>query len=179
MFVATNNVITYILRMKRNDQTPVNLAEEIGRDLPFDSLEQELFLNLIRTSEWLQGEFAKVFKAYGITQPQFNVLKILQVEDQFGIPIQKIVNRMTTKSSDVTRLVDRLEKSGLVQRFRTEEDRRVIYVRLTEAGWAMIDQLAQPLVATHKHTIGHLGRSSLELLNRLLFELRHSRGKDC
>jgi DNA-binding MarR family transcriptional regulator len=81
---------------------------------------------------------------------------------------------MTTKSSDVTRLVDRLEKSGLVQRFRTEEDRRVIYVRLTEAGLAMIDELAQPLAEAHKYTKGQLDRSSLELLNKLLFELRHS-----
>lgn len=165
--------------MKRNNRKPKNLAAEIGRDHPFDSLEQELFLNLIRTSEWLQAEFAQVFKAYGITQPQFNVLKILQVEDEHGIPIQKIGNRMTTKSSDVTRLVDRLEKSGLVQRFRTEKDRRVIYVRLTEAGWAMIDQLAQPLVETHKHTKGHLDRSSLELLNNLLFELRHAQLERC
>jgi DNA-binding MarR family transcriptional regulator len=164
--------------MKRIERKPKNLAEEIGRNRPFDSLEQELFLNLIRTSEWLQGEFARVFKAHGITQPQFNVLKVLQVEEKCGIPIQKIGDRMTTKSSDVTRLVDRLERSGLVKRFRTEEDRRVIYVRLTEAGWATIDQLAQPLVETHKHTKGHLDRPSLELLNKLLFELRHSRDEN-
>ncbi|MRR07329.1 MAG: MarR family transcriptional regulator [Deltaproteobacteria bacterium] len=161
--------------MKSTQRKPKNLAAEIGRDRPFDSLEQELFLNLIRTSEWLQGEFATVFKAHGITQPQFNVLKILQVEEEFGIPIQKIGARMTTKSSDVTRLVDRLERSGMVKRFRTEEDRRIIYVRLTEAGRAMIDQLAQPLIEAHQSTKGNFDRTSLELLNNLLFELRHSR----
>jgi len=165
--------------MKSTHQKPKNLAAEIGRDRPFDSLEQELFLNLIRTSEWLQGEFARVFKAHGITQPQFNVLKILQVEEKYGIPIQKIGKRMTTRSSDVTRLVDRLERSGLVERFRTEEDRRVIYVRLTEAGRALIDQLAQPLAEAHHFTKGHLDRTSLELLNNLLFELRHSRDENC
>ncbi len=161
--------------MSSTRRKPKNLATEIGRDRPFDSLEQELFLNLIRTSEWLQGEFAKVFKAHGITQPQFNVLKILQVEDENGIPIQRIGKRMTTRASDVTRLVDRLERSGLVERFRTEKDRRVIYVRLTQAGRVMIGQLAQPLVEAHKSTRGHLDRASLELLNNLLFELRHSR----
>lgn len=165
--------------MKRIKRKPKNLAEEIGRNRPFDSLEQELFLNLIRTSEWLQGEFARVFKTHGITQPQFNVLKVLQVEEKSGIPIQKIGARMTTKSSDVTRLVDRLERTGMVKRFRTEEDRRVIYVRLTEAGWAIIDQLEQPLVETHQHTKGYLDRPSLELLNKLLFELRHSRDENC
>jgi DNA-binding MarR family transcriptional regulator len=155
------------------------LADEIGRNRPFDSLEQELFLNLIRTSEWLQGEFAGVFKKHGITQPQFNVLKVLQVEEKSGIPIQKIGKRMTTKSSDVTRLVDRLERSELVERFRTEEDRRVIYVRLTDAGWAMIDQLVQPLADAHKYTKGHFDRTSLESLNKLLFDLRHSRDENC
>jgi len=175
ILVATNIVLTYIASMISTQRKPKNLAAEIGRDRPFDSLEQELFLNLIRTSEWLQGEFASVFKAHGITQPQFNVLKILQVEAESGIPIQKIGARMTTKSSDVTRLVDRLERSGMVKRFRTEEDRRIIYVRLTEAGMAMIDQLALPLVEAHKSTKGNLDRTRLENLNNLLFELRHAR----
>jgi DNA-binding MarR family transcriptional regulator len=165
--------------MKRNDRIPKNLSEEIGRNRPFDSLEQELFLNLIRTSEWLQGEFAKVFKAYGITQPQFNVLKILEVEDAYGIPIQKIAKRMTTKSSDVTRLVDRLERTGMVERFRSEKDRRVIFVRLTEAGKDMVESLAQPLVEAHKATKRHLDPKELEFLNKLLFELRHSPDERC
>jgi DNA-binding MarR family transcriptional regulator len=160
--------------MKRIDRKPKNLAEEIGRNRPFDSLEQELFLNLIRTSEWLQCEFAKVFKAHGITQPQFNVLKILEVEDGYGIPIQKIAQRMTTLSSDVTRLVDRLERAGMVERFRSDKDRRVIYVRLTETGKGMVEELAQPLAEAHKSTKRHLDRRELELLNKLLFELRHS-----
>jgi len=161
--------------MKRIDRKPKNLAEEIGRNRPFDSLEQELFLNLIRTSEWLQGEFAKVFKAHGITQPQFNVLKILEVEDEYGIPIRKIARRMTTMSSDVTRLVDRLEAAGMVERFRSENDRRVIFVRITEKGKDTVDSLAQPLVEAHKATKGRLEGRKLELLNKLLFELRHSR----
>jgi len=160
--------------MRRIDRKPQNLAEEIGRNRPFDSLEQELFLNLIRTSEWLQGEFARVFKAHGITQPQFNVLKILEVEDEYGIPIQKIAKRMTTLSSDVTRLVDRLERAGMVERFRSEKDRRVIYVRLAETGKGMVEELAQPLAEAHKSTKGHLDRRDMELLNKLLFELRHS-----
>jgi DNA-binding MarR family transcriptional regulator len=162
--------------MKEMRVKPKNLAEEIGRDIPFDSLEQELFLNLIRTSEWLQGKFARVFSEHGITQPQFNVLKILQVEDVHGIPIRKIGTRMTTRGSDVTRLVDRLERSGLVERFPCETDRRVIQVRLTESGRNMIDRLARPLIDTHQSTKGHMGRDNLELLNKLLFDLRHSGG---
>lgn len=163
--------------MSRGERKPKNLAEEIGRHRPFDSLEQELFLNLIRTSEWLQGEFAKVFKAHGITQPQFNVLKILEVEDKNGIPIQKIARRMTTLSSDVTRLVDRLEAAGLVERFRSEKDRRVIFVRITERGRCMVAGLAEPLAEAHTSTKGHLGRRDLEHLNKLLFELRHSQNE--
>ena len=161
--------------MNKKHEKPKNLAEEVGRDRPFDSLEQELFLNLIRTSEWMQGGFSRLFKKHGTTQPQFNVLKILQVEDASGIPIQRIGMRMTTRAPDVTRLVDRMERSGLVERFRTEQDRRVIYVRLTEQGRLLIDRLAQPLIDTHVTTKGHMGQEKLELLNNLLFELRHSR----
>jgi DNA-binding MarR family transcriptional regulator len=164
--------------MSSLQKKPENLAAEVGRNFPFDSLEQELFLNLIRTSEWLQAEFAGVFKKYGITQPQFNVLKILQVEEESGIPIQKIGLRMTTKGSDVTRLVDRLEKAGHVERFRTESDRRVIFVRLTESGRRMIEDLAQPLRDAHQSTKGHLERDKLEQLNNLLFELRHVRDEE-
>jgi DNA-binding MarR family transcriptional regulator len=160
--------------MGKRYEKPKDLAAEVGRNRPFDSLEQELFLNLIRSAEWLQSEFSKVFKEHGTTQPQFNVLKILQVEDAFGIPIQRIGVRMSTRAPDVTRLVDRLEHSGLVERFRAGQDRRVIYVRLTESGRQMIDRLAQPFIESHAATKGHMGRDKLELLNSLLFELRHS-----
>lgn len=151
---------------------PKNLAEEIGRNQPFESLDQELFLNLIRSSEWLQFEFAKVFQEYGITQPQFNVLKILEVEDKKGISIRKIGNRMTTRASDVTRLVDRLEKAGHVARQRTGADRRVILVRMTESGRKLVDNLREPLLEAHRRTKQHLSTEKLELLNSLLFELR-------
>ena len=91
------------------------LQDEIKKRNPFDSPEQEVALNLARTADRHHGEFARLFKGHGITGAQYNVLRILRGAGE-ALPCQEISGRMIAQLPDITRLVDRLEDAGLVER---------------------------------------------------------------
>src|SRR3954468_15212360 len=111
------------------------LQQELKKRNPFDSPEQEAVLNLFRTSDRLQHRFAQLFGEYGMTPSQYNVLRILRGE---GKPMQcmELAQRTITVVPGITGLVDRLEQKDppLVRRERSSQDRRVIYVSITQAG---------------------------------------------
>ena len=91
------------------------LQREIKKTKPFDSLEQEAHLNLLRTTQILADGFERLFKPYNLSSTQYNVLRILRGIDQ-PLPCGQIGERMVTRDPDVTRLLDRLERRGLIQR---------------------------------------------------------------
>ncbi len=157
---------------------PSNLAEEIGKKRGFDSLAQEAFLNLARTYSVLSREWAVFFRKYGLTEQQYNVLRIVQGAGRTGIHCEPIVRGMMTIDPDVTRLVDRLVKQGLVQRQRCERDRRVVLVTLTDEGKALLKKLRRPVLALHEKQLGHLGDRKLATISALLFEARHADYED-
>jgi DNA-binding MarR family transcriptional regulator len=147
------------------------LQDEIKKREPFAVPEQEVALNLARTNDRLQAEFARLFKRHGITGAQYNVLRILRGEGQ-PLPCQEIGCRMITQLPDMTRLLDRLVQAGLVERSRTEEDRRVVLTRITDAGLRLLAQLDAPVIETHRRQLGHLAPAELAELNRLLVKAR-------
>src|SRR5580698_10384608 len=102
------------------------LQKEIGKRDPFTSLEQEVVLNLLRTADRFMGKAEAGLKAAGLTPTQYNVLRILRGMSPLGIACQEIARRMITRDADLTRLLDRLESRGLVQRQRQTADRRVV-----------------------------------------------------
>src|SRR4051794_2358620 len=112
---------------------PANLASELGKSNPFSSRAQETYLNLVKTYESLAADFARLFKKHGLSDPQYNALRILRGS---GRPMQiyQIAERMVTPQTDITRLVNRLETAGFVKRQRCGDDRRVIWVALTQKG---------------------------------------------
>jgi DNA-binding MarR family transcriptional regulator len=138
----------------------------------FESKEQETFIALARTYEHLTGAFAQLFGAHGLSAAQYNVLRILRGAGPDGVPAQKIAERLITRDPDVTRLVDRLVKTGYVSRSRCESDRRVVWVRLTERGAEVLGALDQPVRDLHKSQLAHMSESSLEQLTDLLVEAR-------
>jgi DNA-binding MarR family transcriptional regulator len=154
--------------------SPRNLAEEIGKRRPFDALEQEVFLNLVRTHESLETGFCQLFRKHGLTQAQYNVLRIVRGHEPDGIPSQRIAAEMVTREPDITRLLDRLERAGLARRERSTKDRRVVSVNITAAGRDLLARLDQPVLELHRTQLGHLGRDKLAALNQLLFEARQS-----
>lgn len=155
---------------------PAGLQQEIRKKTPFDQPEEEAALNLLRTVDCIRLPFERLFAQHGLSDPQYNVLRILRGHGGEGLPCSEIGTQMISRMPDVTRLVDRLEQSKLVERARTTSDRRVVLVRLTEAGRDLLACLDGPVRELHGHTLGHLKRSELAELNRLLVKARHPPG---
>jgi DNA-binding MarR family transcriptional regulator len=148
------------------------LQEEINKRHPFECPEEEAALNLVRTVDHLGQEFSRLFHEHGVSGPQYNVLRILRGVGGDGLPCVDIAGQMITRMPDITRLVDRLEAAGLVERRRTEEDRRVVLVRITPAGLDVLSRLDRPVLDLHRRQLGHLSRAELAELNRLLVKAR-------
>ncbi len=140
------------------------------------SPEQEAYLNLRRTHELLCGEFAALFKKHAITEPQFNILRILAGAENHCLPCLAIRDRLVARVPDITRLVDGMERSGLVSRQRCHQDRRVVYVEITRKGFALLTKLAKPLLEMHAEQFSHLSGEEVARLNRLLEKVRERPG---
>jgi DNA-binding MarR family transcriptional regulator len=148
------------------------LQIELGKKYPFDSPEQEASLNLARTQDHIEAEVVRLFDSHDISPSLYNVLRIVRGHGGEGVPCQEIGGEMVTRMPDITRLVDRLEKVGLVERRRTSKDRRVVLVRITKAGLDLLALLHQPVLELHQRLLGHLSTDELSELNRLLVKAR-------
>lgn len=153
---------------------PGKLADQIKQSKPFGSLEEETFLNLIRTTEFVRQSGAAMLASYDLSHEQYNVLRILRGAGADGRACGEIAARMVTRDPDITRLLDRLEKRGFVKRTRESEDRRVITVRITPAGEALAAALDEPMLELGRRLLGHLGPDKLRTLIGLLEEARES-----
>lgn len=152
---------------------PRNLQQELGKKNPFDLPEEEAYLNIIRTAEVLRDRLGEVLAGFGLSEPQYNALRIVAARGDKGIPSQAIAGDMVTRDPDMTRLVDRLEKAGLVTRQRCAEDRRKIYVRVTPEGLRTLKAIHKPGLEQLRAMLGHMSPTSLNRLSKLLFDARH------
>jgi DNA-binding MarR family transcriptional regulator len=143
------------------------LQQELKKKRPFESLAQEASLNVVRTNDQLQIRFTRLFRQYGLTPSQYNILRILRGEGK-PLPILEIASRTVTVVPGITGLVDRLEQASLVRRERCASDRRVIYVALTDEGTRIVNRLDAPVLALHQKLLGHLPPAELKQLSRLL-----------
>src|SRR5271163_2606053 len=133
---------------------------------PGSSPEEITHLEMMRTMEALSHRFAQVFKAEDLSSTQYNVLRILRGSPE-GLPCGEIGNRMVTRDSDITRVLDRLEKRSLVTRCRESKDRRTVWTRITPEGLDLLARLDGPIRTTHRKLLGHLGIERLSLLAEL------------
>ena len=117
----------------------MTLRDEIQQTKPFTSLQEEALLNILRTSAAMMDEMEDLLKQRGITNTQYNVLRILRGAEPEGLCRNELRDRMLTRMPDVTRLLDRMEEAGLVARSRDNEDRRLVSTRITEAGRKVVD----------------------------------------
>lgn len=148
------------------------LQQELKKRKPFELPEEEAFLNLWRTFAGLRGEFESLFRSRGLSDSQYNVLRILRGVGAEGLPCSEIAQRMVSRDPDITRLVDRLEKAGLVERARVSHDRRVIVVRITPAGLTIVGELDDPIRDLHRRQLGHMSPAELAELSDLLAKAR-------
>ena len=149
------------------------LQHELKKRHPFDSAEQEAVLNILRTSDWIDNRLGRMFRKFGLTSSQYNVLRILRGEGK-PLPSLEIADRMIQVVPAITGLIDRLEKQELVVRQRCEDDRRVVYVAITRKATELLKRIDRPLVELHKQLVGHLSASELSTLSRLLEKARNT-----
>ncbi len=149
------------------------LQHDLKKKHPFDSAEQEAVLNILRTSDQFSNRLGRLFREYGLTSSQYNILRILRGACE-PLPSLEIASRMIQVVPAITGLIDRLEKQELVQRCRCTEDRRVVYVNVTDKGLKLLSQLDQPLSELHRTLLGHLKKAELKQLSQLLEQSRQS-----
>jgi len=135
------------------------------------------YLELVRSHEALSAEIAQFFSDRGITPQQFNVLRILadDVKGE-GLRCSGISKRLVNRVPDITRLLDRLERAGLVARHRDARDRRVVRAALTAEGRALVDQIQGPLEEAVRALFAHLDEGELDQLTSLLKKARRAEG---
>jgi DNA-binding MarR family transcriptional regulator len=135
------------------------------------SPEEAAFLNLLRTADMLTRGADWVLKDEDLSLTQYNVLRILRGASQ-GLPCGEIASRMITRDPDVTRLLDRMEKRGLISRSRESRDRRLVLARITPEGLKLVNRLDEPIQKVHRNLLGHLGKERLRALAELLAAAR-------
>lgn len=128
-------------------------------------------MELTRTAELLSRGPIQFLKSHDLSVTQYNVLRILRGAPE-GLLCGEIANRMISRDPDITRLLDRLEKRGLVARCRQDRDRRRVLTRITPEGLALLAGLDQPIREVHRRQFGHLGQKQRVELTRLLLECR-------
>lgn len=138
------------------------LRERLQQSKPFENLETEAYLQVVTLAQELSGAVSQLLKDADLSPPQYNALRILRGAGDAGLTCSEVGKRMVHRVPDVTRLLDRLENRGWVERHRETEDRRVVRVGITKAGLAVIAPLDAPVEAIHVRQLGHMGEKRLK-----------------
>jgi DNA-binding MarR family transcriptional regulator len=147
------------------------LRDELKMTRPFKSVEEEAILSIARTAALLEHAGAEALKPFDLTITQYNVLRILRGAGDAGLCRNEVGERLVTQVPDVTRLLDRMETGGLINRRRNGEDRRLA-TYITDKGLKLLEKIDRELPAMHARQLGHLSQKRLRELIDLLEEVR-------
>ncbi|MDB5226331.1 MAG: MarR family transcriptional regulator [Bacteroidota bacterium] len=149
------------------------IEEEI-KQRKFANIYIKTDVNLMYTSGWLQNNYARFFKTYGISQQQFNVLRILRGQHPNAVMLSQITERMIDKMSNATRLVEKLRQKALVTRQLNDKSRRKVDINITEAGLRLLEEI--DAVMNEQIPPAHFSKltnEELESLNTILDKIRN------
>lgn len=156
--------------------TAVTLSTPLQRELrqkrPFLSASQEGAVAILRTSDVIRRAIASVVEPAGITTQQYNVLRILRGAAEGGLPTLEIAERMVEQTPGITRLLDRLELKGLVQRKRCDRDRRQVLCWITPGGLDLLGTLDSPVLHASETALAALSPAEQSTLIDLLDRIR-------
>ncbi len=136
--------------------------------------EQDAFVALQRAAACLMDSVAELLKPHGLRPAQYNVLRILRGAHPEQLSCRQVAARMMTREPDLTRLLDRLEKAGLIRRQRQASDRRVVRVGITAAGLELLARIDAPMLALHRFQFSVLSEKQTATLVRLARRLAES-----
>jgi DNA-binding MarR family transcriptional regulator len=145
-----------------------SLKHEIQQKAPFSGLEEEVLLNLFRTSDFFERAFHHKTRDWGVTSTQYNVLRILRGAEPEGLQCAAIGSRMITAEPDITRILARLKALKLIRQHRDQADRRVVWTRIGEAGLALLREMDPLIQKLPGILLGHMSKSELKEMIRLL-----------
>jgi DNA-binding MarR family transcriptional regulator len=141
-----------------------------------ESLETLAYRDLLHTHSCVTTKSADLYREYGLTEQQFHVLRLLECAAPCGLPCLEVARQLPTPAPDITRLIERMRRAGLVSRQRLEQDRRVVRIELTPRGRQLHARLRPRVAAFHRERLAHLSADELDLLGHLL---RKARGEIC
>ena len=148
----------------------MRIEDEIKQPIFRDDF-QKAQVNLLFTASWLQLRQAAAFKPYGLTLPQFNILRILRGQHPLPATVALLIDRMLDKTSNASRIVDRLEEKKLVTRTVCPANRRAVDIRITVAGLALLERIDQEGVL-RATDLRQLDEAEVRQLNSLLDKVR-------
>jgi len=149
----------------------MKLEEEIKQTKPFKSEFQKLVLNISFTSSWLNNIIAERLKPFNLSPHQFNVLRILKGKYPESYCNQDITQRMIDKSSNATRIVDKLVLKKLAVRINDVTDRRLVNISITKEGLALLDEIDKAPFSKNTK-LKKINEEKARLMNEWLDELR-------
>ena len=162
----------YAVTANRGQQMGQKLRAELKQSKPFSSLAEEAILNLERTADCFRREFQKALKPHGITQTQYNVLRILRGAQPDGLTCSELGERLVSSDPDITRLLERMKRQGLITRQRATVDKRVIVARIAPAGLTLLHSIVPLLDERIRHSLAHMDSPAQETLINLLEDAR-------
>jgi DNA-binding MarR family transcriptional regulator len=148
----------------------MSLEDDIKQD-KFQSEQHKAAINIMFTSSWLHGINASYLKKFDITPEQFNVLRILRGSHPKKLMLSEVASRMIDKSSNCTRLVEKLRQKALVQREICEDNRRQVDISITDKGLTLLKKLDAE-ASLMKGIMDKLSKTEAKELNRMLDKLR-------
>jgi DNA-binding MarR family transcriptional regulator len=154
-----------------------SLAVTLKQNRPFVSLQQEAFLSILRTASELSHSADKFLRQFDITQQQYNVLRILRGAGADGLCRNEISARMVAATPDMSRLLDRMEKSGWITRERADEDRRQVSTFITDAGQKLLKTIEGPFPEQIHRLFEGVRSTDLKMLVDLLAQIRSRRAE--
>jgi MarR family transcriptional regulator, organic hydroperoxide resistance regulator len=163
------NVISFI-----SMDTSKSLREEIKQGRPFRGPAEEATIAILRTADVVRRKLSEVIEPKGITLQQYNVLRILRGSHPDPLPTLEIGERLIEQAPGITRLLDRLESKGLVQRERSGQDRRLVLTRIRTSGLALLAELDDVVDQADRQAIGTLDPEEIAQLTAILQRVRRA-----
>jgi DNA-binding MarR family transcriptional regulator len=150
----------------------MRLEDEIKQNKKFTSEQQKLIVNIIYTSNWLRLMLMKGLKPFGISPEQYNVLRILRGQSPNCATNQMIMERMLDKSSNCSRIIDKLKDKKLVDRKENKNDRRQVDIVITEKGLDMLKEIDAKEFMRQDRMMKNLSAKDAALVNEILDKMR-------
>jgi DNA-binding MarR family transcriptional regulator len=157
---------------KPRNSPPSRLQSELHQKKSFHSASQEGAIGIVRTADLLRRRFSRLVEPHGISGQQYNVLRILRGARPEALPTLTIAERMIERAPGITRLLDRLERKGLVQRERCASDRRQVLCEITRKGLQLLETLDRPIGRADDEALAGISDADLNALIRILDAVR-------